>query len=99
MEKINTIDLRKEMVETVEGKNYYNDLVNIQENGKLHLGSYDFGPSVNKSWGNDYEFDVYIDLSWKDSILLLLMKDHFETTMEFKNWIDSKGIPCETSLW
>ncbi len=99
MKKINTIELRKEMVETAEGKSFYNDLANIKENGDLHFGSYDFGPEVNKMWGHSYDYDVYIENEWKDTIILLLVQEHFKTASEFKNWIDQKSIPATTSSW
>lgn len=99
MEKINKIELRKEMVQTPEGKNYYNDSVSVEDNGNLNVSSFDFGPEVDKMWGHDYEYDITIEKEWKDSLLLLLIQEHFKTASEFKKWTDQKGVPCETSLW
>ena len=99
MEKITQLKLRDDVVETVEGKNYYNDSVNIEDNGNLNVGSFDFGPEVDKMWGHDYEYDITIEKECKDSVLLLLIQEHFKTASEFKKWIDQKSIPATTSLW
>lgn len=99
MEKINTIDLLNNKVETENGTSFYHDTVNIQEDGVLHLGSFDFGPDVDRLWGHDYEYDIYVEKEWKDTILLLLLQEHFKTTSEFEKWIDNKAIPSTTSLW
>lgn len=87
------------MVETAEGKNFYIDSVDIEDNGALHLGSFDFGPEVDKMWGHDYEYDITIEKEWKDTVLLLLMQEHFKSASEFKKWSDKKNIPSTTSLW
>lgn len=98
-EKITEIKLRDETVETPEGKNSYIDSANIEENGALHLSSFDFGPEVDKMWGHDYEYDITIEKEWKDTILLFLIQEHFKTTSEFKKWCDEKSIPSTTSLY
>jgi hypothetical protein len=99
MEKIIKVQLRKDIVETPEGKNYYNDSVSIEDNGNLNVGSFDFGPDIDRMWGHDYEYDITTEKEWKDSVLLLLMQEHFKTASEFKKWIDQKSIPATTSLW
>jgi hypothetical protein len=98
-EKVTKIELRKETVETPEGKNYYNDSASLKDNGDLNISSFDFGPKVDKLWGHDYEYDITIDKEWKDTLLLLLIQEQFKTASEFKKWIDQKNIPATTSLW
>jgi hypothetical protein len=98
MQTIKEIKLRDEMVEKENGKTYYTDSVYIRDDGLLHVNSFDYGPEVERLWGDDYEYDIYVEKEWKDSILLLLLQEKFKSTSDFKKWLDSKGVLCTTSL-
>jgi hypothetical protein len=99
MAQIAEIKLRNETREGPEGRSIFTDSIDIDENKNLHLGSFDFGPEVDKMWGHDYEYDVTISKEWKDTVLLHLAKERFKTVSEFKKWLDEKETPSETSLW
>lgn len=96
MEKIKSITLWKRKDE----KNYSRDMVHIRDDGMLNFDSYDIGELPERVWGHDdYEYDIFVDVEWKDSILLLLLKEQFKTNGDFLKWADEKQLPYTTSSW
>ena len=96
MEKIREITLW----ERKDEQNYSRDKIHIEENGRLFLDSYDIGQLPERVWGHDdYEYNTYIEAEWKDSSLLLLLKERFKTNNDFQNWANEKKIPYTTSSW
>ena len=72
----------------------------INENGSLVLEGYDIGDAPLNYWGRDeYEYWRTVDSKYKDSILLLLIKDRFTSDSQFSRWLDENGIPSEFHNW
>ena len=69
------------------------DKIHVESDGSLNLDSFDCGTRPEMFFGGDYERDIYIDAEWKDSFLLLLLKERFENIMSLRKWADEKGIP------
>lgn len=72
---------------------YSRDLVRVHTDGSINLDSFDTGPLPDSVWGRDYEYDVNFSADWKDTILLLLLKERFASNSEFRNWAKSQSIP------
>ncbi len=89
MEKIKEITLYE--VRDKDGTSW--DKIHVESNGTLNLDSYDCGTRPEMFFGGDYERDIYVDAEWKDSILLLLLKERFKTIGNLREWADEKGIP------
>lgn len=96
MEKIKEITLW----ERKDTQNYSHDKVRIEENGRICFDSYDIGQLPNQAWNHDdYEYNTYVEAEWKDSILLLLLKEKFSTNADFQKWANHKQLPYTTSSW
>jgi hypothetical protein len=66
----------------------------IESNGDLVIEGQDIGEYVEQLRGHDeYEYKLIVDGQYKDSILLHLIKDRFESDAEFRTWLEGKGIP------
>ena len=90
MKKINKVvlyDVDDDINSTIEW-------VNISEDGNLILQADDCGQTPLKFWGDiDYEYWRFVDKDWKDTVLLLLMKDRFKRFSDLENWIIEKKVP------
>lgn len=73
------------------------DTAEIYDDDVLHFDSFDFGSMVDKMWGHDYEYDIYVDGEWKDSILLLLIKERFDCSAGFRGWAEINSIPYSSA--
>lgn len=74
--------------------------VSISENGELVLAGYDVGDVVRELWGHDdYEYQVTVPAEYKDYALLLLIKERFETSSAFTEWLQKNDIPQTFSSW
>jgi hypothetical protein len=72
----------------------------ISENGNLVLEGYDIGETPLNYWGRDeYEYWHIVNSKYKDSSLLLLIKDRFTSDSQFSRWLDKKDIPSEFHNW
>lgn len=72
----------------------------IDEKGNLVLEGYDLGEAAEMFWGDsDYEFWLTVEKEFKDSILLLLIKEKFTSDTKFKKWLEEKGIPSRFDSW
>ena len=72
----------------------------IDENGNLVFEGGDIGETPEKYWGRDeYEYWRTVDKEYKDSILLLLIKDKFTSDSEFSEWLEKAGIPSKFQNW
>ena len=90
--KINEIKLRE--MEVRGGKSYLDAV--IRENGDLVLSGQDLGEFVEQVWGDwDYEYWVTVKSDYKDTVLLHLIKDKFDSETKFQEWLKSKDIPSE----
>jgi hypothetical protein len=36
---------------------------------------------------------------YKDTVLLMLIQDYIRDDIAFRNWLEEKGIPFQTSMW
>jgi len=64
----------------------------------LTFEGHDLGPMANLAPGaedNEYEWFRTIEGKYRDSILLLLIKEHFKHDSEFDDWLERHGIPSE----
>ena len=74
--------------------------VKINDKGDLIMEGYDSGDSVEKFWGDfDYEFWITIKENDVPSVLLWLIKERFNTSTEFKNWLINKKIEHDFQTW
>jgi hypothetical protein len=72
----------------------------IDNDGNLVLEGYDIGDSVEEFWGDsDYEYWLTVSQEYKDTVLLLLIQERFESSSEFKMWLESKEIPHKFDSW
>lgn len=68
----------------------------IRENGDLVLEGCDNGETVREFWGDfDYEYWITIKADYKDTVLLHLIKEKFDSETAFKKWLDEKNIPWD----
>jgi hypothetical protein len=90
MEKINEVYL----FEQEDDKNSFLEWVSILDDERLSLNGNDCGEIPLRFWGDiDYEYWRIIDKDWKDTILLLLIKDMFKRFNDFAGWLEEKNIP------
>lgn len=93
---INKIRLRGS--ETKENTSWLD--AKIDEKGDLVLSGYDVGEAAEMFWGDsDYEYWLTVDKQFKDSILLLLIKDRFNSDTKFKVWLEENDIPNDFDSW
>lgn len=90
--KINRIKLRE--IEIQGGKSYLD--AEIRENGDLVLDGCDNGEFIKKMWGDfDYEYWVTVKSDYKDTVLLNLIQQNFDSESKFMGWLKEREIPCE----
>ena len=94
MDKITSISL--------ESNDSRNLVASITENGDLRmsgkeeLDSRDIGDGDSR-YAGDIEYSRTIDGEYKDTILLYLIEECFESEAEFRVWLKEKGIPGKLS--
>ena len=76
----------------------------FEQNGDLILYTQDIGEIFRRVWGDsDYEYWVTVKAEHKDEVLLALLSvlvgGEENAADDFKNFLESKGIPCEFSSW
>lgn len=72
----------------------------IESDGDLVLEGYDAGENVMDFFGDDdYEFFLIVKKEHKDAVLLYLIKDQFTSDVEFRKWLDVRGIPSKLDSW
>jgi len=74
--------------------------VRIDDSGNLVLDGADAGEYVRQFWGDwDYEYSETVPASWKDTVLLHLMKERFTETTAFREWCNERRIPYKFDSW
>lgn len=77
--------------------------VKILSNGDLSMEGHDIGDAPRQAWGHDdYEYAVSVGAEHKDRVLLLLIKERFDTrtpSSDFMEWLKANNIPNEFSSW
>lgn len=88
-EKITSIRI----LEETSGEDRRVQTVAIDKNGDLVVYGLDSGPFVEKYHGHhDYEYWFTVPCEYKDTGLLLLLKERFSSFLEAQAWLTSKGI-------
>jgi hypothetical protein len=74
--------------------------VRIEPDGRLLLEGCDTGPEVAKIWGDsDYEYWLTVPADYKDTLLLWLIQERFQTSSALMEWLKSRDIPYEFSSY
>ncbi len=71
----------------------------INKEGALVIDGLDWGELAHSMLGGDYEYSVTVKPEFKDSVLLLLLKEHFKDFPEAKKWLEEQGIPFINWTW
>ena len=72
----------------------------IDDAGNLVLEGFDIGDSVEEFWGDsDYEYWLTLSQEWKDTVLLLLIKERFKLSSDFQTWLESNEVPYKFESW
>lgn len=96
METIKKLDL----IRSKDSKGSRYQWMSVQKNGDLMLDGYDLGEAPMIFWGRDeYEYWYTIRSEWKDTALLLLLKDKFGTIDDAATWFKERGVPTEFGCW
>lgn len=76
------------------GKSYLDAIIN--ESGDLVLEGCDNGDYVKQVWGDfDYEYWVTVKSDYKNTVLLHLIQQNFDSETKFQEWLKEKDIPFE----
>ena len=72
--------------------------VEIRDNGDLVFDGYDCGQSV-KDWFGDFDFEYWTTIENHNvpKFLLNLIKEHFKSISEIKEWLKKKEIPFDAT--
>lgn len=69
-------------------------IARIDDNGDLVLEGYDRGKFVQEHFGDsDYEYWLKVPRDWKDTVLLYMLREHFENDAGFRAWLEAHNIP------
>ena len=71
----------------------------ISKDGELVIDGLDWGELAHSMLGGDYEYSVTVKPEFKDSVLLLLLKEHFADFPAAKKWLEEQGIPFVNWTW
>ena len=72
----------------------------ISDNGDLIINDYCIGPFAQEMYGHDdVEADVKVKKDFKDTLLLLLLKERFDKFSEIREWLKSNGVPYKFDSW
>lgn len=75
-------------------------IVRATDNGNLIIDGYDTGRLPELYWGDwDYEYITTVRKDFKDTVLLLLIKDRFKDCCDFRSWLEVNHIPNEFFTW
>lgn len=74
--------------------------VYVNESGDLVIDGYDRGKAAEQIWNDsDYEYITTIKSKFKDTVLLLLIKEKFKDSSDFREWLETNGIPNDYFTW
>ncbi len=90
---VTSVTLRRETSQNGNSR----DLITVRADGTIHGDAFDTGPMAESHWGGDYEYDLYVDSDWRDTVMLRLLQERFISVSDFRNWLQSHGIPHRDS--
>lgn len=74
--------------------------VYISDNGDLVIDGCDTGKAPEQFWGDtDYEYITTIKSEFRDTVLLLLIKEKFRDSSDFQQWLETNAIPSDFFTW
>ena len=72
----------------------------IGQDGELLLEGQDFSRAAEETWGDrEYEYWTTVPSGYKDTVLLWLLKERFDSMDEVTSWLNEKGIPNSFKSW
>jgi len=71
----------------------------IKDDGALLIDGLDWGKLPHETFGRDYEYSITIEEHFKDSVLLLLLKDKFPDFPEAEAWMKEHNVPFTRWTW
>jgi hypothetical protein len=94
--RINEIEITK----TDNKEVYVRIYCKIEYNGNIKYKSYTVGGITKDYIGHDdYEVEVEVKNEYKDTVLLKLIADRFNSESEFMNWLGEQKIPYSFISW
>lgn len=70
--------------------------VKIEDDGTLTLEGYESGDAIKRTFGDfDYEYWLRVKPEFKDAVLLHLVRERFDLSSMFEQWLDDHGIPTD----
>ncbi len=92
MDPIRALLIRSE--ETSDG--YSRLEVRIDEAESLVMEGSDAGEEVRRLFGDsDFEYWLTVPAAFKDTVLLCLILDRFQSVHDLRAWLEQRSIPCE----
>ena len=84
----------------IDGNTPIHIFAEIRDNGDLIFSAQEQGHTAKEMWGHvDYEYWLTIKAEYKDMVLLALIEKLYACDSllvnEIKDYLESKGIPCE----
>jgi hypothetical protein len=74
----------------------YRWMARVDGSGDLRLEGRDRGERVEAAWGHPaYDYTRVVGARYRDTVLLWLLKERFESDGALGGWLDAKGIPSE----
>ncbi len=96
MKKEKSVTIRDEVIDGTK----ISLAIQIDGEGNLIMDGYDIGDAPKEFWGDsDYEYSVTVKEHFKEDVLLHLIKDRFNTSTQFMEWLDAHKIPYKFFSW
>lgn len=96
MTPIKTIELKDQATNGT----HINVNVHISDEGDLVTDGCDSGKAPEKVFGDwDIEYFTTVKKEYKDTVLLLLIKEKFQDDFAFRSWLNVNGIPNTFINW
>ncbi len=71
----------------------------IENNGDVLIDTSDWGTVPESSFNFDYEYSITVEERFKDSVLLLLMKERFADVLAAREWFQKHNLPFKENTW
>jgi hypothetical protein len=90
MEPISTVSIESNASRYLVAR--VNDSGELQLAGHETLESQDIGDGETR-YAGDIDYTLTVAAAYRDTVLLRLLEEHFESESEFAAWLQKKGIP------